>query len=198
MDNFDAEEEGEKIFMEALAKVRIENENAIKDKEWELLWGVRRSVRYHMRRCRFFDMFHSFSNFVGVFAGTGAAVTFLSGLNPHIAVLSSMIVAAMSSLDLVVGTGPKARLHNELAKQFVELEKDMVLAGPIVSEDALKALEARRLEIEAGEPPILRTLDRLCYNELAQAMGCRNSYIKIPFWQRWLANFISFGDPVKV
>lgn len=171
----------------------IKNIETIKNNEWNLLWGVRRSVRYHMRRCRFFDMLHSFSNFVGVFAGTFTVATLLSGINPHVAVLFSLIVVVTSSLDLVYRTSYNARIHNDLARQFIELEKSMVLAAPIVSDDALKAFEARRLEIESGEPPILRTLDKLCYNELAQAMGCMDYYIKIPIWKRLLANFISFS-----
>ena len=176
------------------------NKEFLMDKEHKLLFGVRRSIRYHMRRCRLFDAIHSFTSFVGVFAGSGAAVTFLYG-HHLMAVTAALVVAFTSSIDLVVGTGPRARLHNELAKRFVQLEKDMVLSERSLSEETLECFTARRLEIEADEPPILRTLDLLCHNELSRAMGLdkeKGGYIEIPALHRFLADFISFGDPVKV
>ena len=176
----------------------MEKSESLKNKEWELLWGVRRSVRYHMRRCRFFDTFHAFTSFVGVFAGSGAAVTYLWGKHPDYATIGALSVAIMSSIDLVVGTGPKARLHNELAKRFIELEKEMTLAHRSLTEESIEKFTAERLEIEADEPPILRTLDLLCHNELARAMGIpESSLVRIGPLKKIFANLISFDAPVK-
>jgi hypothetical protein len=168
------------------------------EEEWRaLLFGVRRSVRYHMRRCRFFELFHSFTNVIGVIAGSSAAVTAFAEL-PHQEwrvlgpVIAGAIVAIASTVDLVVGTAAAARLHNDLAKQFVELEKEMTLAGE-PTEERLRKLIAKRLTIEAQEPPVMRTLDRLCHNELLRAMGYPDTeHVKIPRYQRWLAQLISF------
>ena len=160
----------------------------------ELLFGIRRSVRYHTRRSRFFDLFHSITNAIGVIGGSSAIVTVLSGGGSSWTVLAAAIVTTSSAIDLVVGTATMARLHSDLAKQFIELEKDLILAGD-ATDYTIRKFTARRLMIEAQEPPVLRSLDRLCHNELLRAMGYPNSdQVKIPLHHRALAHFISF-DP---
>ena len=53
----------------------------------------------------------------------------------------------------------------------------------------------RRLEIEAGEPRILRVLDTICYNEMLRAMDHqRRDQIPIGFWQRCFAHFFDFRE----
>ena len=156
-----------------------------------LLFGVRRSVRYHMRRCRFFDLFHSTTSVVGVIAGSSAIFAVLSE-HPKLTVAAGAIIAVASAIDLVVGTGAMARLHNDLAKKFIQLEKDIVLAGE-PTEEIVRRFTGRRLEIEAEEPPVLRALDRLCHNELLRAMGYPTAeMVYIPRLHRLFAQFISF------
>ena len=46
----------------------------------------------------------------------------------------------------------------------------MVRAGDAVAPEQLAELGARRLQIEATEPPILRVLDAMCHNELLTAL----------------------------
>lgn len=155
-----------------------------------LIFDVRRSVRYHMRRTRFFDHFHSFTNAIGVIAGSGAAVSVLTG-HSTLTIWMGLIVAISSAVDLVVGTGQMARLHNDLAKRFIQLEKEMIIENDPPGEERIKEFISRRLGIEEDEPPILRTLDRLCYNELKRSMGySEKEMIKIPRIQKALAQFV--------
>ncbi|MEQ1656774.1 MAG: hypothetical protein ABL960_13850 [Nitrospira sp.] len=166
----------------------------LKSDQYALLFGTRRSVRYHMRRCRFFDQFHSFTNAIGVIAGSSAIFSALQDY-PYIAACSAALVAVASAIDLVVGTGAMARLHNDLAKKFIHLEKEIVLAGE-PTEGSLRKFTACRLEIEAEEPPILRTLDRLCHNEMLRAEGhSSNKIVRVPWLQKRLAHFVSFEPP---
>ena len=51
----------------------------------------------------------------------------------------------------------------------------------------------RRLDIERQEPPVLRVLDTLCYNELVRAMGY-GEQVRVGFWQRLFANFFDLAD----
>lgn len=166
----------------------------LRSEQYQLLFGVRRSVRYHMRRCRFFDQFHSFTNAIGVMAGSTAVLSAFQN-HPHMAAFLAGLVAVTSAIDLVVGTGAKARLHNELAKKFILLEKEITLKGEPTGGD-LREFTSHRLEIEAEEPPILRTLDRLCHNELLRAEGHPpEEFVHVPWHQRRLAHFISFEPP---
>lgn len=111
------------------------------------------------------------------------------------AALLAGLVAVTSAIDLVVGTGAMARLHNELAKKFILLEKEIVLAGE-PTEDKLRSFTSSRLEIEAEEPPILRTVDRLCHNELLRAEGhSSDKFVRVTWLQRQLAHFINFEPP---
>ena len=99
------------------------------------------------------------------------------------------------SIDLVVGTASAARLHYDLSRQFIELERQMELAARPIDAQSLAKFTAHRLEVEADEPPVLRVLDAMCHNELARAMGYEKKYfVRIWFYQRWLAHFFDVRD----
>jgi hypothetical protein len=109
-------------------------------------------------------------------------------------VISGAVVTLFSALNLVVGTVRMARLHEDLARKFVDLEKDIVVAGDL-SENAYRTFCAKRLEIERDEPPVLRVLDSICHNELLRAMGYdRTHYVEIAWYQRLLAQFVDVRD----
>jgi hypothetical protein len=135
----------------------------------ELLFGVRRSIRYHNRRRRFFDGFDKFAKVLSVIGGS-AAVAAVVGSVHWAAIALSTVVAITSAISLVVGPAQGARLHAELAKRFAQLEHGIVRSK---NPDAgrLNEFVAERLLIEADEPPVMRVLDTLCHNELCEAMG---------------------------
>ena len=51
----------------------------------------------------------------------------------------------------------------------MELERDIVAKGEALTEKQHDAFLARCVEIEMDEPPVLRSLNRLCYNEEVRA-----------------------------
>lgn len=164
------------------------------DQHHALLFGVRRSARYHLRRRRFFELWHATTNFVGILSGSAAVVAAVKEFSV-VAAWLGVIVAFASAFDLVIGTAEMARKHSDLAARFILLEKEIVLAGD-PTEANLRTHTAQRLKIEADEPPILRTLDRLCHNELCRAMGePSENFKRIPWYQKRLAQFISFESP---
>jgi hypothetical protein len=81
-----------------------------------------------------------------------------------------------------------------LANDFIALEKEILLADHL-NEDQLRQLEAQRLDIETKEPPILRTLNRICHNEEARAQGCEEQALPLYPHQRALSQWISFEPP---
>ena len=165
------------------------------DLKWHnLLFGVRRSIRYHARRRMFFDRCRQFTSAVGVIFGSATIFTLLNNMNPLYPAIAAAVVTVFFAIDLVVGTAAEARLHDDLCRRFIELERQMELAA-VIDAQSLAKFTAARLEIEAGEPPVHRVLDLMCHNELLHAMGYeRNQFVRIRFYQRWLAPFFDVQD----
>lgn len=155
--------------MTARAETNENVEKAQTTQLHDLLFAVRRSIRYHNRRRRFFDGFDKFAKVLSVIGGS-AAVAAIVGSFHWAAVAFSGAVALVSAISLVVGPAQGARLYADLAKRFAKLEYDIVRSKQADS-DQLNEFVAERLLIESDEPPINRVLDTLCHNELCEAMG---------------------------
>jgi hypothetical protein len=161
-----------------------------------LLFGVRRSIRYHNHRRRFFDGLDKFTKILAAVAGSAAVVTALGNHNTVTVVLAA-IIAFFSTVDLIIGAGPAARLHSDLAKRFAELEATIVRLGSPKPEK-VRELIADRLIIEADEPPILRVLDSVVYNELCKALGYKESeMVKIGWFQSLMSQLVDLW-PSKI
>ena len=158
-----------------------------------LLFGVRRSVRYHARRRRFFDRLGKFITFFTVVTGVGTVTTLLA--ESKIATLvCGLLVAVFSTIDLVVGCAESARRHSDLAWDFTQLESQMVKAGDDLTDAEIADFICRRLEIESEEPTILRVLDLLCHNELCRALGYEKCHEKqLSGFQIFCAHFFDVG-----
>ena len=166
-------------------------------KYWGLLFGVRRSVRYHNRRRGFYERFHGFVLLMAVAAGSTTIAAFGSELTAALPTAVKLLAAAtvtlLALLDLVVGSMRKAWLHADLARRFIALEQKLVAHQAEPTAAALVDIERDRLEIEADEPPIRRVLDTLCHNELWRAMGYPESeMVPVSFLQRLFANYFDF------
>ncbi len=155
--------------------------------DWHiLLFGVRRSARYHEKRERFFHRLNRVVLFLNVAFGSAAVVAVISELGHGWIVAFSALVAMASALDLVVDTGGSARLHADLRRRFVALESAMIGEEP--DQEKLTRFTRERLAIEQDEPPVLRALDVLCHNELVRALGYgREKEHTLPLWRRLLA-----------
>jgi hypothetical protein len=159
----------------------------------ELLFGVRRSIRYHTRRRRFFERWNVVTNALAVIFGSATIGGVVKGWDA-LAIAAGAIVTFFSAINLVVGTVRMARLHEDLGKRFVDLEKELVLAGEY-DEQAYRGFCAKRLEAERDEPPVLRVLDSICHNELLRAMGYdRSQFVEIAWYQRLLAQFVDVRE----
>jgi hypothetical protein len=146
-----------------------------------LLFAVRRSIRYHNRRRRFFDGFDKTVKVLGVVGGSAA---FAASIGQHnvIAIWFAAAVAFASAISLVIGPSQAARLHEGLARRFAQLEHD-IHRTPEPTADQVNGFVAERLLIEFDEPPALRVLDIICHNELCEALG----YDRCHFYKvRWL------------
>lgn len=169
---------------------------ALETARHKLLFSVRRSVRYHLRRRSFFEAWNTITNALAVIFGSAAIGGGLKEGYAPLAVVSGALVTFFSSINLVVGTVRKARVHEDLSRRFISLERDLIQAGEYDGL-ALSAFSARRLEIELDEPPILKVLDSVCHNELLRAMGYGDEhYLKIGWIQRLLRHFFDYREHV--
>ena len=161
----------------------------------DLIFGVRRSSRYHTKRRQYFENMSRFIKIVTAFTGIGTFATMLSEtIGLYWTLAFSSFVALFSTIDLVVGTSEMARLHSDLARRFITLEKQLVKAGNEIEESALNDFIAQRLEIEIEEPPKLGILDIICHNELVKAMGYGDDeQVKLNFFQRRFSHYCDIG-----
>lgn len=166
------------------------------EKEYRaLLFGVRRSVRYHNRRRRFFEGRNRFTNALSVILGSTVVATTLANLTENcLLIIISSFVAVAAIVDLIGATIVMARLHADLARKFIELEQQLVLMKE-PTEDELREARAVRLRIEADEPPVYRVLDILCHNEMVLAGGHGEGELyAVPLYKSVVAHLIPFGD----
>ena len=159
------------------------------NQKWsDLLFGVRRSIRYNTRRRKFFDAFSVWADFLIIISG-GTAFGFAIG-EPQKNIWTIALsggVALIGTLDLVIGFKNKARDYHDLAKDFSALEREMTSASNSKTPENLAKFRNRRLEIQEEEPPILRVLNNYCHNELCRATDQDHKYyVRIFFFQSWL------------
>ena len=161
--------------------------------DWEgLLFDIRRSVRYHNRRRAFFDRLDQTTNVLSLVFGSAAIYGVLSHANANWAVLSAAVVTIFSAVNLVVGSSQRARAHFDFARQYFELERKMIMVLD-VSETVLRDITAERLSVEKNEPPVLKVLDCICYNEQLRAMDYPlDQMVAVGFWQRMLSPVMDF------
>jgi hypothetical protein len=150
-----------------------------------------------MHRSGFFDRIGVIKNGLSVVCGSGAVAVLYGalggGVEKILPAILAAVVAVVSTIDLVIGSAKASRLHNDLAKRFIELERQIVLAGDDADQKRFRELTADRLKIEAEEPPVMRMLDTLCHNELAESMGSpKDQIFRVGFFQRMLAQIINF------
>jgi len=168
-------------------------EDKIRSDFYKLLFGVRRSIRYHHRRRLFFDRLHQISTFLSAVTGTATVASLLANAS-SLALFFGICVAIFSVIDLVVGAAQAARVHHDLAKKFIELEKAMTACKSPSDEDVIH-FRSERLDIESEEPPVLKVLDAICHNELIRALGHDPKYYaKIAWYQRLFAHFFDIRE----
>ena len=160
------------------------------ERTYDLLFDIRRSVRYHTHRRRFYEGWNMLTVALSVLGGSSAAALALGGPGVRWAVAAAAFVAPVGTLDLVIGTARRANQHTHLAQQFITPEQQFA-HGRNLSDEEHEELVRKRLAIEAGEPPVLRLPDMLCYLEVLRSPGDQGERHRIPSWRRVAAHFFS-------
>ena len=166
-------------------------EETTRDRDHHQLFGVRRSVRYHVHRRRFFEFLTTATTTISFFGATAAGITHANVTDPTwLPIFFAGIVALVNALSLSIGTSRLASIHSDLARRFVDLESRFDPTEPLTDEEYKNRVK-ERLAIEATVPPTKRLLDVLCHFELMRAMGYPDEPPKIPWRRRVMAHVFS-------
>ncbi len=164
---------------------------SLDDKTYKLLFSVRRSVRYHDRRRRFYEVWNTVTVAAATIGGSAAVVGFLYEAAPDwLPAAISAFIAVVGAIDLSVGTARRADHHGSLARQFIAVEREFA-HGRSLDDDEHERLVGERLRIEATEPTVLRLLDVLCHYELLRSLGDADKHPSVPWHRRLLAHWVS-------
>lgn len=166
------------------------------DRTYALLFGVRRSVRYHHNRERFYRRWNTLTLVFVLLSSSAAVTAFFAALPQQYAWVPAGLAAfaaLASAIDIAFATGQKALQHADLARRFIWLEKKFA-KNRNLSDSEFEKLTIERLDIEAAEPPNLRLLDALCHFELLRALGDETVHPAIPLWRRIAAHIFSQGS----
>ena len=177
------------------------NPNDVADHAHDLMFGVRRSRRYHLHRQRFFgriDIVGSMGTLL-----LGASAWFLRDEVGWVAWFTG-VVAAIGVVKVAGRVADRASKHARLAVEFTDLERDMLRAGGIerMTLDQLDEFLARRVDIEAEEPPPHRVIDTICHNQEVMAGDYGEKHLRrVTLFQRIFASVIdlqAYSLPKKV
>lgn len=159
---------------------------------YDLLFAIRRSVRYHLHRRRFYEVWNTTTIAVASVGGSGAVAIALGNFWPNGLPIVAAFIAIVAILDLAVGTTIRnAGHHGELTRCYIELEKEFA-HGKNLTDEELEDITRERLIIEASEPPVMRLLDMMCHYEILISYGDnKKSHPSVPLGRRFLMHFLS-------
>ena len=161
------------------------------NKRHSILYRIELSILYHQKRERFFDVWEKSAKAVAIIGGS-AALANLAG-SVGIKAIAALITVT-STIALVFGLSDRSKRHAELARNFRQLEAEIIQCGEReFSESDINTWESKERELETAEPPALSDLVKLCQNEIAIASGHTEMVVPIPMGRRLLAHFISFS-----
>lgn len=160
------------------------------NKRHDVLFRVELSALYHQKRERFFEACDKLAKAVAVIGGS-AALAKIGGPDALIWVAAAITVT--STLSLVFGLSDRARRHGDLARNFRQLEAEIVARGERdFTESDLATWASRERLLETTEPPALGNLVRICQNELAIAQGQGECVRSVGFFRHLFAHLVDF------
>lgn len=162
---------------------------SLKERWHVLYFDLRLSSRYHGERRRFFARLHHWSTALAALLGSATFVALLADAPTWSSLLLSGIVAVTAAVDTAIGFSARANTYGELARRFIELEREFIAATPSEGEYT-RLLGARRL-IEADEPPALPALVQRCHRDLMRLDGHPESaWPRLGWFGRWFAQVL--------
>lgn len=134
----------------------------------DLKFDVTRNIMYHGAREGWYSRLHKLIMFLATFFGTGAAVVVLKEWPEAYSVGLALLVAVATTLDLVFDLSGNARLYNGLRQRLFAILADLEDCAD--DQAGLSAIRKRMYALYGEEPPQLRALDAICWNQARLAV----------------------------
>lgn len=168
-----------------------EIEPEIKKELNDLQYDIGRSSRYHMLRSAYFESLYRWNNGLSIISGSAAFISLIEMGNANVALIAISIITLSNTLSLVFDISTKARLHGDLRRKFLALEK-LLLTDEKPDINLVKKLKGEILSVEAEEPNTMRALDAVAHNHFCHAFGAESSKLVIPWYIRISAQIINW------
>jgi hypothetical protein len=101
------------------------------------------------------------------------------------------LVALTLSFDLVLDFARRARIHDDLRREFCELLAEME-QQVITNEEEYRRLSSKRLKIQVREPSPIEVLNVVCANEELEGRGFDYRY-RVTRVQYFFRHFFSWS-----
>jgi hypothetical protein len=130
-----------------------------------------RNALYHTARRRHFESMGRFLNFLVIIAGAATLAEF-PALNSaaYLKSLPPMVSLLAGTIALVYDFSGQARDHQFLQSRYYEILSEVEAAIQIEEVDIHRWI-GQMTKIYADEPPMLRALDAVAYNEASDSLG---------------------------
>ena len=165
-----------------------------KPSTWGLLWNIRLSALYHLKRERFLDGADKASKAFSALGGAAAFSQIKSSGEGGL--LITGLITLISTLTLVYSTSSKARRHAELARDFRRLEADILVLGDAITMSDIAKFESKRVSLESAEPASLGALVTQCHNELCESFGLIEQITPLGFLDRFFKNIVDIDQTI--
>jgi hypothetical protein len=161
---------------------------------WGLLWNIRLSALYHLKRERFLDGADKASKALSALGGAAAFSQLKT--SPEFGLWVIGFITLVSTMSLVYSTSSKARKHAELARDFRRLEADILALGDAITVPDIAKFDSKRVSLEASEPASLGALVTQCHNELCESFGLIEQITKLGPMDRMFKNIIDIDQTI--
>lgn len=168
-------------------------DDEVLDSVWKARFEATRNALYHTARRLFLERCNRLMSFLIIVFGAAALNDMLPGAwLPLVKSISGIVVLLAGTLQLVFDFGGMARTHEFLGRRYYEILARIEETIDPTAEFAAK-LHADMFRIYADEPPQMRALDAIVYNQASRALGA-TKILKFEWYHLLTRHIISWAN----
>lgn len=154
-----------------------------------IIFIVEGSIRYHRARAEHFLFRARWLTIVSAFLGGGVFIAAISSF-PAVTSAAGLLVAAVSTYQLVAKPDEAARQHEEWCRDWSRLRGE-VEAQPLPSKAILNKWIKRVTELNGEVLEDMKVVKAQVYNETMGALGRKGTPYRITRFQRWTKHVLA-------
>lgn len=149
-----------------------------------------------MRRQQFFESWHRMTGVFSLVFSTSAIAVITA--NTNLGIVCAAVVALLQCIDLILDTRGKALLHNELRRNYIMLNSDMLDFDDNPTRIQHRSILKSIKEIEIKEPPVKKVLLEVAHNDACRSLGYpKQSFHDINWFVANTCNLINWPSSIK-